>query len=46
VRRWGLNQVVKHHPGRGVDGDQHAYIFTVSIVVLIVLAFLVKWSLA
>jgi hypothetical protein len=48
VRRWGLNQVVKRRPGRGMDGDQRrgAYIFTASIVVLIVVAFLVKWWLA
>jgi hypothetical protein len=45
VRRWGLNQVVKRRPR--MDGDQRrgAYIFTASIVVLIV-ALLVKWWLA
>jgi hypothetical protein len=50
VRRWGLNPVVKRHPGRGINGDQRrgTYIFTASIVVLIVafLVFLVKWWLA
>jgi hypothetical protein len=48
VRRWGLNQVGKRRPGRGINGDQRrgAYIFTASIVVLIVVAFLVKWWLA
>jgi hypothetical protein len=48
VRRWGLNQVVKRRPGRGINGEQRrgAYIFTASIVVLIVVAFLVKWWLA
>jgi len=47
MRRWGLNQVVKRRPGRGINGDQRrgAYIFTASIVVLIV-AFLVNWWLA
>ena len=46
VRRWGLNQVVKRRPG--MDGDQRrgAYIFTASIVVLIVVAFVLKWWLA
>ena len=30
VRRWGLNQVVKRRPSRGINGDQRrgAYIFT------------------
>ena len=44
MRRWGLNPVVKRRPGRGINGDQGrgAYIFTASIVVLI-LAFLVNW---
>ena len=47
VRRWGLNQVVKRRPGPAINGNQRrgAYIFTASIVVLIV-AFLVKWWLA
>jgi hypothetical protein len=48
VRRWGLNQVVKRRSGRGINGERRrgAYIFTASIVVLIVVAFLVKWWLA
>ena len=46
MRRWGLNPVVKCHPGRGMsDQRRGAYIFTASIVVLIV-AFLVNWWLA
>ena len=48
VRRWGLNQVGKRGPGRDINGDQRrgAYIFTASIVVLIVVALLVRWWLA
>jgi hypothetical protein len=48
VRRWGLSQVVERRPGRRINGDQRrgAYIFTASIVVLLVAAFLVKWWLA
>jgi len=46
MRRWGLNPVVKRHPGRAMsDQRRGAYIFTASIVVLIV-AFLVNWWLA
>jgi hypothetical protein len=38
----------RRRPGRGINGEQRrgAYIFTASIVVLIVVAFLVKWWLA